>query len=184
MRLRSLIAILLFAGLALAGSVAGAQTRDNSLSNYRLGAGDVITIQVLGEDDLKREKIRLSDAATISYPILGEIRLLGKTVAELEVLIRDGLKGRYLLNPQVTVTINEYRNFFINGQVGNSGGFAYIPGLTVRKAVSLAGGFKERASKDKIFVIREDDPTQTPKRVDLNATVNPGDIITVEESFF
>src|SRR4051812_7535941 len=162
MRLRSLIAVVLFAGLALAGSVAGAQVTDSAFSNYRLGAGDVISIQVLGEDDLKREKIRLSDAATISYPILGEIRLLGKTVAELEVLIRDGLKGRYLLNPQVTVTINEYRNFFINGQVMTSGGFQYVPGLTVRKAVSLAGGFKERASREKIFIIREDDPSQTP----------------------
>ena len=184
MRFRSFFAVLLFASLGLVGSVAGAQSQDSTFSNYRLGAGDVITIQVLGEDDLKRDKIRLSDAATISYPILGEIRLLGKTVGELEVLIRDGLKGRYLLNPQVTVTINEYRNFFINGQVATSGGFAYIPGLTVRKAVSLAGGFKERASREKIFIIREDDPSQTPKKVDLNASVNPGDIITVEESFF
>ncbi len=184
MRLRSLFAVLLCAGLALAGSVAGAQSNDSAFSNYRLGAGDVITVQVLGEDDLKREKIRLSDAATISYPILGEIRLLGKTVGELEVLIRDGLKGRYLLNPQVTVTINEYRNFFINGQVATSGGFAFIPGLTVRKAVSLAGGFKERASREKIFIIREDDPSHKPRRVELDAAVNPGDIITVEESFF
>lgn len=174
----------MLAGLALASSVAGAQVRDSAVSNYRLGAGDVISVQVLGEDDLRRDRIRLSDAATISYPILGEIRLLGKTVGELEVLIRDGLKGRYLLNPQVTVTINEYRPFYINGQVQTSGGFPYIPGLTVRKAISLAGGFKERAAKDKIFIIREEDSSQTPQRVDLNASVNPGDIITVEESFF
>lgn len=161
-----------------------AQAQDNAVSNYRLGAGDVITIQVLGEEDLKRERIRLSDAATISYPILGEIRLLGKTVGELERLIRDGLKGRYLVNPQVTVTINEYRNFFINGQVERPGGYPFIPGLTVRKAVSLAGGFRDRAAKDKIFVIRDDDPKQVPHRVDLNAMVQPGDILTVEESFF
>lgn len=184
MRLRSILAVVLSAGLALASSMAGAQPQESAFSNYRLGAGDVVTVQVLGEDDLKREKIRLSDAATISYPILGEIRLLGKTVAELEGLIRDGLKGRYLLNPQVTVTINEYRNFFINGQVQRPGGYAFIPGLTVRKAVSLAGGFKERASQEKIFAIREDDPKQVPRKVDLNASVNPGDIITVEESFF
>lgn len=184
MRFQSLFAVLLFAVLALSGPVAGAQVSESAFSNYRLGAGDVISIQVLGEDDLKREKIRLSDAATISYPILGEIRLLGKTIAELEVLIREGLKGRYLLNPQVTVTINEYRNFFINGQVMTSGGFPYVPGLTVRKAVSIAGGFKERASREKIFLIREDDPSQTPRKVDLNASVSPGDIITVEESFF
>ena len=84
---------MLFAGLALAGSGACAQSRESAFSNYKLGAGDVISIQVLGEEDLKRQNIRLSDAATISYPILGEIRLLGKTVAELEVLIRDGLEG-------------------------------------------------------------------------------------------
>ena len=84
----------------------------------------------------------------------------------------------------MTVTINDYRNFFINGQVQRPGGYAFIPGLTVRKAVSLAGGFKERASQEKIFAIREDDPKQVPKKVDLNASVNPGDIITVEESFF
>jgi polysaccharide export outer membrane protein len=168
--------------IAFCGGFATAQG-DNA-SSYRLGAGDVVTVQVLGEEDLRREKIRLSDAATISYPILGEIRLAGKTVGELERLIHDGLKGRYLVNPQVTVTINEYRNFFINGQIERPGGYPFIPGLTVRKAVSLAGGFKERASREKIFVIREEDRSQTPRKVDLNATVNPGDIITIEESFF
>ena len=168
---------------ALAAATA-ASAQNDAISNYRLGSGDVISIQVLGEDDLKREKIRLSDAATISYPILGEIKLFGKTVAELEAYIRDGLKGRYLVNPQVTVTINEYRSFFINGQVEKPGGYPYIPGLTVRKAISLAGGFKERASKEKIFVIRDDDRSQTPRRVDQNTVVKPGDIITVEESFF
>ena len=177
------ISILAFAALAFVLSGAWAAAQEN-VSSYRLGAGDVVTVQVLGEEDLKREKIRLSDAATISYPVLGEIRLAGKTVGELETLIRDGLKGRYLVNPQVNVTINEYRNFFINGQIEKPGGYPFIPGLTVRKAVSLAGGFKERASREKIFVIREDDRSQTARKVDLNATVLPGDIITVEESFF
>ena len=168
---------------ALAAATA-ATAQSDAISNYRLGSGDVISIQVLGEEDLRREKIRLSDAATISYPILGEIRLFGKTVAELEGLIRDGLKGRYLVNPQVTVTINEYRSFYINGQVEKPGGYAFIPGLTVRKAISLAGGFRERASKEKIFVIRDDDRSQTSKRVSQDEVVRPGDIITVEESFF
>jgi polysaccharide export outer membrane protein len=176
------------AALALVSAAAASQgdnaSPSNTASNYRLGSGDVISIQVLGEEDLKREKIRLSDAATISYPILGEIRIAGKTQAELETLIRDGLKGRYLVNPQVTVTIVQYRDFYINGQVEKPGGYPFIPGLTVRKAVSLAGGFRERASKDKIFVIRENDRSQTPTRVGQEATVNPGDIITVEESFF
>ena len=156
----------------------------SDLSIYKLGVGDVISVQVIGEDDLKREKIRLSDAGTLSFPYLGEIRVRGMTVGALEEFITSGLRGRYLLNPQVTVTIHEYRNFFVNGYVEKPGGYAFVPGLTVRKAVSMAGGFKERASREKINVIREDDVKGMPQRVSLEAQVQPGDIITVEESFF
>ena len=156
----------------------------SDLSIYKLGVGDVISVQVVGEDDLKREKVRLSDAGTLSFPYLGEIRVRGMTVGALEEFITKGLKGRYLLNPQVTVTIHEYRNFFVNGLVDKPGGYPFVPGLTVRKAISMAGGFKERASKEKINVIREEDVKGVSQRVPLEALVSPGDIITVEESFF
>jgi polysaccharide biosynthesis/export protein VpsN len=156
----------------------------STLSSYKLGVGDVISVQVVGEEDLKREKVRLSDAGTLSFPYLGEIRVRGMTVGELEDFITKGLKGRYLLNPQVTVTMHEYRNFFVNGQVDKPGGYPFTPGLTVRKAISIAGGFKERASKERINVIHEDDLKGNAKRIALDAPVKPGDIITVEESFF
>src|SRR5713101_3974950 len=108
------------------------------LSTYKLGSGDMITVRVLGEDDLRREKVRLSDAGTLSFPVLGEIKVKGMTVGALEQYITKGLKGRYLLNPQVTVSIEEYRNFFVNGMVEKPGGYPYSPGLTVRKAITLA----------------------------------------------
>ena len=154
------------------------------LSQYKLGAGDVISIRVLGEDDLRREHVKLSDAGTMSFPVLGEFRVKGMTVGDLEDYITRGLKGRYLLNPQVTVSIDEYRNFYVNGMVEKPGGYPFSPGLTVRKAVSIAGGFKERAARDKMSVIHDDDPKQTPHKVDLNTALLPGDIVTVEESFF
>ncbi len=177
------------AGHAQSGTTARAQAADvggaqSSLSVYKLGVGDVISVQVVGEDDLKREKVRLSDAGTLSFPYLGEIRVRGLTVGELEGFITNGLKGRYLLNPQVTVTMHEYRNFFVNGMVEKPGGYAYIPGLTVRKAISLAGGFKERASKERINVIHEDDVKGNAKRIALDAPIRPGDVLTIEESFF
>jgi polysaccharide export outer membrane protein len=163
-------------------SLAFAQVQE--LSSYKLGSGDMISIRVLGEDDLKRERVRLSDAGTLSFPVLGEIRVKGMTVGALEDYITRGLKGRYLLNPQVTISIDEYRNYFVNGMVEKPGGYAFAPGLTVRKAISVAGGFKERASREKINIIRDDDPTQTPRKVDMNTAVRPGDILTIEESFF
>lgn len=172
-----------FACLCLMSALAWAQ-KDEALSKYALGTGDVISITVFGEDDLKREKIRLTDAGTVSYPVLGELQVRGKTVGELERLITEGLRGRYLVNPRVSVTIDEYRPFFINGQIKSGGSFPYQPGLTVRKAVTIAGGFTERASQSKIFVVRDGDPTHTPVKVDLDAPIHPGDIITVEESFF
>jgi polysaccharide biosynthesis/export protein VpsN len=68
--------------------------------------------------------------------------------------------------------------------VEKPGGYPFSPGLTVRKAISIAGGFKERASREKLSVIRDDDKAATPKRVDLSSPMFPGDILTVEESFF
>ena len=159
-------------------------SKADTLSRYRLSTGDVISITVYGEDDLKKEKTRLTDAGTISYPVLGEIQVRGKTVGELEKILTDGLRGSYLVNPRVAVTIDEYRPYFINGQVTNNGSFPFQPGLTVRKAVSIAGGFKERASLSKITIVRDGDATNTVVKVDLNAPVQPGDIITVGESFF
>jgi polysaccharide biosynthesis/export protein VpsN len=154
------------------------------LSNYRLGPGDLLTVRVLGEEELSREKIRLSDTGTLSLPGAGEIVALGKTTGEVERLTIERLKGRILVNPQVSVFIEEYRPFFINGMVEKPGGYPFQPGLTVRKAAALAGGFKERASMRKIFLIREGDRNQQTVNVDLNAVVLPGDIVTVEESFF
>jgi polysaccharide export outer membrane protein len=175
-----ILAALLFSPLATSSLHAAPP----ELSKYRLGAGDVLSIRVLGEDDLRREHVKLSDAGTLSFPILGELQVKGMTVGDLEDLITRGLKGRYLVNPQVTVSIDEYRNFYVNGMVEKPGGYPFSPGLTVRKAVSIAGGFKERAARDKISVIHDDDPKQTPHKVDLNTALLPGDIVTVEESFF
>ena len=170
---------------SLSGEVVASQGGQVSgLSMYRLAAGDVITIRVLGEDDLSKEKVRLTDAGTVSYSALGEVKVLGLTTGDLERIITNGLRGRYLVNPKVSVQIEEYRPFYINGMVEKPGAYPFQPGLTVRKAASLAGGFKERASLGKIYIIRDSDPQQKSQKAELNASLLPGDIITVEESFF
>lgn len=168
----------------LGAALAQAQPADDLLSRYRLGSGDVISITVVGEEDLKREKVRLTDAGSIQFPVLGELRVRGMTIGDLEQRVTAGLKGGYLVNPKVTVSIDEYRPFFINGEVSKPGGYPFVPGLNVLKAVTLAGGFKDRASKDKMFVIRDGESHKSRQKVDLNSPLYPGDILTVEESFF
>jgi protein involved in polysaccharide export with SLBB domain len=156
----------------------------SNLSNYKLGAGDVVTIRVFGEDELSRERVKLTDAGTLQYPVIGEIVIKGLTTGDLQRIITAGLKGKYLVNPRVAVLIDEYRPYYINGMVASAGGYPFQPGLTILKAIALAGGFKERASKEKIYVIRAEDPKQTQIKVGLNTLVFPGDIIIVQDSFF
>lgn len=155
-----------------------------SLSNYRLAPGDMISVRVLGEEELSREKVRLTDAGTVPMPAVGEIQVLGLTIKDVERVVANSLRGRYLVNPKVSVIIEEYRPFYINGMVAKPGAYAYQPGMTVRKAASVAGGFTERASLEKVFVIREAAGNKTPTKISVDTEVLPGDIVTIEESFF
>ncbi len=162
---------------------AGAAIAEVTDRDYRLGPGDQIIIQVFGEPDLSMN-IRLNDTGRLNYPFLGELVVGGLTVSELEQLITRGLTGGYLLDPAVTVSIAEYRPFFLNGEVQKPGGIPYQPNLTVERAIALGGGFTERASRSKIEVIRANDPEHKAVRVELSDPVYPGDIITVKQSFF
>lgn len=169
---------------ASSGEIPGYVGRSLTENNdYRLGVGDAINIVVYGEEDLSLSNFRLSESGLIAFPF-GEVQALGSSLLELETKIADGLRGKYLKNPRVSVIVKEYRPFFINGQVVNAGAFQYRPGLTVRKAVILAGGFRPRASETDIKVIRETDPKQKQVKIDLEDRVFPGDTITVNESFF
>jgi polysaccharide export outer membrane protein len=151
---------------------------------YRLGVGDVISIRVFGgEEDLRFDRVRLNDRGKLTLPF-GDVAPVGQTTREIEAAITETLKGQYLMKPRVWVNIDEYRPFFMQGQVGRPGAYAYQPGLDINRAITLAGGFRERAAKDKIFLLREQDKATKPVRVNLNTPVRPGDTIIVEESLF
>lgn len=153
-------------------------------SSYQLGAGDVITIRVFGEEDLSFEAIRLSDAGTVSYPFLGEVRAKGRTASELESAIARGLRNGYLVDPKVTVTVVEYRDIYVNGEVNAPGAYPFKPGITVRKAIALAGGKTDLASNRKMKVLRENDASSEGRSVSLETRLQPGDILTIEAGFF
>ena len=164
----------------LASVASAQQVREDQ---YTLGAGDLVEITVFGQDDLTVET-RLSNTGTISYPFLGDIELVGLTLNQIEQVIDDGLRGDYLVNPSVSVSVIEYRPFFIDGEVKRPGGYPYQPGLTITKAAALAGGFTERAAKDKVIIVRTIAGQEQSFQANDKDMIFPGDIVTIQQRFF
>jgi protein involved in polysaccharide export with SLBB domain len=158
-------------------------TSKNLANEYQLSPGDRIRVHVLGQEDLSVER-QVSDTNSIIYPLLGELSVSSLTRSQTEALIHDALKGQYLVNPEVTVTIANYRQIYLQGEIGEPGPYAYAPGLSLRRVILNAGGFTGAASKDKIYVVNEFQNATQPRRVDINYKPTPGDIITVKASFF
>jgi polysaccharide export outer membrane protein len=147
---------------------------------YTLSAGDEVAIVVFGEDDLTMD-IKLNENGQINFPLLGSINAGGMSVAELEETITRELSGAYLVNPDVRVSVAEYRQLFINGEVNTPGGYDYKPGLTLDKAVALAGGFTEKASKERVTLTREINGVAQQFSMRPTDAVLPGDIISIAE---
>ena len=85
-------------------------------NQYRLGAGDLIQISVYDEPDLSLD-VRIGLSGDISFPLLGDVTVAGLSPKELELNLIKRLKGPYLLDPSVTVSIVEYRPFYVTGEV-------------------------------------------------------------------
>ena len=161
----------------------GAEASSADSEIYRLGQGDAIAIQVFDEPDLTLETA-VGASGAINYSYLGDVKVAGKSPAELETHITSLLQNGYLVNPSVNVTVTQYRPFFINGEVRSPGGYPYQPGLTLDRAIALAGGLTDRASTRKMYVTKENASSSEEKRVSLGFKVQPGDTISIREGFF
>src|SRR6185436_12138884 len=110
-------------------------------TTYALTPNDLILIKVYRNDDLE-SKLRIESDGTSTFPLLGTIKLGGKTVEEAMVYIRHPLGKYYLVNPQVTITVLEYakRRFSVLGQVQKPGAYE-IPSeesVNLLEAIAMA----------------------------------------------
>lgn len=151
---------------------------------YILGAGDVISVTVFNEEDMSVPKIRVPKVGKVTFPFIGDVKVLGLTVRKLKKVLVKRLKNGYLKKPQLVINIIEYRPFFINGEVRSPGGYPYVEGLTIRKAIALAGGLTDRASIKKIGLVEEKNRKKRKRVKSLDVFMNPGDILTIGEALF
>lgn len=177
--------LLLLCGLAVptqAESQAAASNSAQGGADYILGVGDKLKLIVFGEADLSGE-FEVSSTGVVSLPLIGETKASGLTIAKLKTIITEKLSDGYLKDPKVSMEVMNYRPFFIVGEVMKPGSYNYVNGMTVINAVALAGGYTYRADKDGTTVKRGGHKGKEEKASE-EATVMPGDVITVPERFF
>jgi len=155
----------------------------DSETSYRLGAGDKLQINVFNQVDLTGEYV-LDGKGRFSMSLIGNVDASGLTADELQVLLVSKLKPDYLLNPRISVQVENYRPYYLIGEVLGTGSFAYVDGMTYMTAVAIAGGFTYRAKKEFVYVIRGDDAEREELKLGINEKVHPGDIIRVAERMF
>lgn len=158
---RALSAALAF---ALAGSGLAQEKASAAPTDYILQQSDLLRVQVYQEPELMRE-IRVTQEYTISLPLIGTVEVRGRSVRQMEEIIRQLYDRDYLVNPQITITVLEYaqRTVQVLGQVNNSGAIPFPPEqrMSLLDAISRAGGFTRLADRRKVQLTRTDENGRT-----------------------
>ena len=151
--------------------------------SYHLGAGDKLQVDVFNQADLTGE-YTLDGNGRFTMHLIGKVSAAGLTPTELEAVLVSKLKPDYLVNPRVSVRVQNFRPFYIIGEVKSPSSYAYVNGMSYLTAVAIAGGFTYRAKKGHVYVVRSDDPEREEIKLDVNEKVRPGDIIRIAERMF
>jgi polysaccharide export outer membrane protein len=138
---------------------------------------------VFGQDNLSNS-FSVDGAGDISMPLIGRVRAQGLATAELERTIEARLRQGFLREPSVSVEVEAYRPFFVLGEVAVAGQYPFIVGMTVQKAIAVAGGFTPRAVEGSVEIARVIDGRPATFSAPPSYPVRPGDAITVQERFF
>lgn len=159
---------MLFVALVLAAFGAQAQVAP---VDYPLAAGDAVRVQVFQNPDLTLET-RISESGTISFPLIGTIRLGGLAVGAAEKKIADALKsGGFLQNPQVTLLLTQIRGSQVSvlGQVGRPGRFPLETASTRLSDMLANAGGATPGGDDVVIVTGQRAGKPFRKLVDLPA---------------
>lgn len=171
--------------LGVAFATEGALPPDPS---YRLGHGDIVSIEVIGEPDMSRQ-LRVAEDGTIAVPYAGSVVVGGLTVDQAQLLITKQLGSAVLVSPQVVLQVVDYgQTVEVYGEVTRVGRYPIIrDGMTVTQLLTEAGGTLE-ASAAQVILLR-DNKEFVIDLVRINAgdtsqdiVVQPGDRVFVPDT--
>jgi polysaccharide export outer membrane protein len=126
--------------------------------DYRIGPNDLLDIEVLDMDSVKRT-VRVNAAGAISLPLVGAVTVAGLTSQEVEARIAERYKEKYLQNPQISVFIKEFttERITVEGAVAKPGIFPLTGQMTLLRALALAGGFGPIANSSEVMLFRNNE---------------------------
>jgi polysaccharide export outer membrane protein len=139
--------------------------------DYVIGPEDVLEIQVWDNEDLSG-KFAVSQDGIINYHLIGEVKTAGLTEGELGRQITQHLADGYIINPQVSVRVIEYRSqkVFIVGEVVKPGTYYLTKKTTLVEAVSMAGGPTKDADRE-VIIVRRGEEEGEQVSVDLRSAL-------------
>ena len=150
---------------------------------YTLGSGDRIRVIVFGQDALSNS-YSVGGAGSIAMPLIADVPVYGMTTSDAEKAIAGRLRNGYLRDPHVSVEVEAFRPFFVLGEVTAAGQYPFINGMTIQKAIAVAGGFTPRGYQGAAEITRMIDGQPVVGRFPLETPIRPGDTVTVEERIF
>lgn len=184
---RPLVIVSLLAAVALQGCADQHFRNDlfqaSIASPYTLASGDRVRILVFGQDSLSNA-YSVGSAGSISMPLIGNVPVYGQTTSQAERAIEARLKEGFLRDPHVSIEVEAFRPFFVLGEVTAAGQYPFINGMTIRKAIAVAGGFTPRGNQHFADVTRMIDGRPAVGQFPLDWPLRPGDTVTVEERIF
>jgi polysaccharide biosynthesis/export protein len=123
---------------------------------YLIGPFDKLIIDVFGIEELSKKEVQTDAGGRISFPLAGIVEAAGRTPAELEQILAERLRGRFVRDPQVTVNLKETVSqvITVDGEVKEPGLYPVIGRMTLMRAVATAKGTAEFAKLDDVVVFR------------------------------
>lgn len=151
--------------------------------SYVLGSGDKIKVTVFGEDNLSGE-FDVDGSGLVRLPMIGTMLVGGLTARGAEAAITQALAAGYIKNPRVTVTVANYRPFFILGEVNKPGEYPYQNNMNALNAIALAGGFTGKAVTSSIYIQHQGQTVGQDYPADQRTRIYPGDVVKVDDTVF
>lgn len=139
-------------------------------TSYVIVPNDVLDLRVFQEPDLSNDKLQVDNRGNIQMPLIGELQAAGRSPSDVATDIADRLRQRYIVNPQVVISVAEAAKRFVavEGEVKKPGVYEIDREDTLLSAIARAESPTQTARLDEVIVFRTIDSKRMAARFDLS----------------